>query len=84
MKLREAHYNEAEEPARLTVELTAEEARLIYGFIGYTSPKAVTGRVGIEWGNLLSDLGSDLGSIGARLFEEGWDAPNLGLRTEEQ
>ena len=82
MKLREAHYNEAEEPTRLTVELAAEEARLIYGFIGHSSPQAVADRVGIEWGNLLLDLGGDLGSIGARLFEEGWNAPNLGLRIQ--
>ena len=82
MRLIQVSFDEEDQPTRMVVELSARELALIYGFLGPTAPLAVSERAGVEWGNLFSDLAGEIGSIGARFYEDGWDYPRLGLQTK--
>lgn len=72
MKLRNATFNDTDELATLTVEITAREAALLYAFVGHTSPASVTAATDLEWGNTIYDVAEDLSSIGNRFFDGGW------------
>lgn len=78
MHLRSMDFDHDGEPAQFCVTISPREMALIYAFVGCVSPKAVTDACGtVEWGNTMFDLGSDLGSIGNRFYENGWPHPNL-------
>lgn len=80
MKLVAVAFDVDEEPSVFTVTATARELALIYAFVGSVSPRAVTEASDLEWGTALHDLGDDLGSIGNRFYESGWDRPKLTVR----
>lgn len=78
MKLRSATFNDKDELATATVEVTAEELTLIFMFVGRVAPAQITAHAGIEWGNAFFDIGQSVGSIGVRFYESSW--PDLGFR----
>lgn len=78
MKLHSATFNDKEELATATVEVTAEELTLIYMFVGRVAPSQITAHAGIEWGNAFYDIGESVLSIGSRLYKSSW--PDLGFR----
>lgn len=83
MKLRQVQFGDDDGPTMLTVEISAEEATLLYGFLGHTAPARVTEASNLEWGNLFSDLATDLGDIGIRLYDEGWPRLQFPFRGED-
>jgi hypothetical protein len=78
MKLREVKYDDDGEPEVLTVQVAPKELALIYGFFGHISPQAVTDVSDIEWARLAADVAADVGDIGDRFYDDGWDAPPFG------
>lgn len=73
MKLRAVHMGDDEMPATLAVEMTVDEAALVYAFVGRIAPKAVTDAAGdVRWGNALYDVASCLtGSFFNRFWDDG-------------
>lgn len=78
MKLRAATFNDQDELATATVEVTAEELTLIYMFVGRVAPAPISAKAGVEWGNTFADLGEAVSNIGCRFYESSW--PDLGFR----
>lgn len=76
MKLRAVQMNDEDAPASITVELTTDEAALLYAFVGRIAPKAVTDVSGdVRWGNALYDVADCLtGSFFNRFWDEGAEA----------
>jgi hypothetical protein len=71
MKLKQVTFNEDEEPAAATFEMSVEEAAIIYAFFGGVAPKAVSDASGhVEWGNALYDVADCLSGA---FFNRFWD-----------
>lgn len=75
MKIRRFDLDDDERPATVTVEMTMDEAALIYAFVGHISPKRVTDACGdARWSNALLDVASALGGgVFNRWFDDGWN-----------
>lgn len=74
MKIRRFDLDDDEELATITVEMTVDEAALIYAFVGNTSPKQVTEVSGwSKWAEVLNEVANGLsGGIFNRWYEAGW------------
>lgn len=75
MKVRAITFDNEEEPEGLTVEMTVDEAALLYAFVGRISPKRVSDTSGdVRWGNALYDMADCLsGAFFNRLWDAGWN-----------
>lgn len=84
MKLRQITLDDDEMPETITVELTVDEAALLYALTGHIAPKSVTEAGGdIRWGNALYDVADCLsGSFFNRYWDEGARAVAPNLRVE--
>lgn len=81
MKVRAINFDENEEPESLVVEMTTNEAALLYAFLGHISPARVTAASGdVKWGNALYDAADCLsGAFFNRMWDAGFD--EVGPRT---
>jgi hypothetical protein len=71
MKLRAVQMDDEDVPASITVEMTTDEAAVIYAFLGSIAPKAVTDAAGdVRWGNALYDVAD---CLSASFFNRFWD-----------
>ena len=72
MKLKEAAFDEEENPATFTVSMPLDELALLYRLVGHISPKRITDLSGdVRWGNALYDLGEGLSGILNTFYEDG-------------
>lgn len=76
MKLRRVDLDDAEMPERITVEMTVDEAGLLYALTGNVAPRTVTEAMfnDTRWGNALVDVAECLsGSFFNRYWDNGAD-----------
>ena len=70
MKLRAVEMDDEEMPASLTVEMTVDEAALLYALTGKVAPKVVAEAIGLDFGNALYDVAS---CLSGSFFNRWWD-----------
>lgn len=70
MKIKNVSFNEDELPEKLTVEMSVDEATLIYGLTGTIAPRLITNKVGLKFGNALGEVASCLSGT---FFNRFWD-----------
>lgn len=71
MKLKSITLNDKEMPASVTVELTIDEAALLYALTGFVAPLTITEALGdVRWGNAIYDIS---GCLSDALFNRFWE-----------
>lgn len=86
MKVRSIQLGDDDMPERLTVEMTTDEAAMLYTFVGRIAPAQVSQATGdVRWGNTLYDMAECVaGSFFNRFWDEGARAvaPDLSFRID--
>lgn len=71
MRVKQVTFDDDAMPESLVVEMSTDEAALIYAFVGYVSPKAVSAAAGGgAWGLTLDEVASCLSGSFFNVF---WD-----------
>lgn len=70
MKVKHISLNEDEIPETITVEMSVDEAALIYGLTATIAPRLVTNKVGLKFGEALSEIAT---CISGAFFNRFWD-----------
>lgn len=75
MKLLNVTFNgeEEPEPTEFTVTIPLDQLAVIYAVVGHMAPKTLTNETELRWGDALSYLGDDVGSIFNMFYDDGFD-----------
>lgn len=84
MKVRSVTFDENERPATFTVEMTVDEAALLYAFVGQVPTKDVTDLAGEHRWLAALEGACDLDTLFNMFWEDGWRdvGPSWRVRLE--